>query len=63
MISLVIWRFRRHAWPNVGTHEDATLFRSWFDGIQHGRLRIRQYVVVIRVEANRRAKAAVCGEL
>ena len=56
-------RFRRHAWTKVGTHEGATVFRSWFDSIQRGQLFTRQYVVVLRLEANRRAHEAVGADL
>ena len=63
MISRIIRRFRRHAWTKVGTHEGATAFRSWFDSIQRGQLFTRQYVVVLRLEANRRAKEAVDADL
>ena len=63
MISRVLKRFRLHAWPNMGTHEGAELFRRWFDGIQRERLYTKQYVVILRLEANQTAKAAAGSDV
>ena len=39
-------------------HADADAFRRWVQGIQHVHLMSRQYVVVIRLEAEQRARTA-----
>ena len=58
MIIRIIWRFRRHRWANLGAHVDADAFRNWFDNIQRDRLLTKQYVVILRLEADQRAKTA-----
>ena len=63
MISRVVMRFRNHAWPDMGAHEDAEIFRKWVDGIQRDRLFTKQYVVIIRLEANQSAKTAASSDL
>ena len=57
-ICKVIRRFRRHKWADLGAHVDADSFRYWYDDIQRHRLLTRQYVVILRLEAHQRAKAA-----
>ena len=58
MIIRIIWRFRRHRWANLGAHVDADAFRNWFDNIQRDRLLTKQYVVILRLKADQRAKTA-----
>ena len=62
-IDRVIGRFRRHSWANLGAHVDADTFRNWFESIQRDPLFTKQYVVILRLEADRRAKTACNNDL
>ena len=61
VVGRVLKQFRLHAWQDMGTDDGMALFHTWFNGIQRDLLYRTQYVVVLRMEATRRARAAAEG--
>ena len=63
VVGRVLKRFRLHTWQDMGAHDGAASFHTWFDSIQRGLLYQAQYVVVLRMEAVRLARAAAEGDI